>query len=178
MRIFKLALVLAALILSQAAAAQAVKDVNVVNNPAVTVENLPAIQAIEGTVDIRQSAARRLVILSSSCSLPAGATQCDVTLPLPPTGTTYIVNRIWNGNFAYNLAANVLIISNSPVGPATRWVESMQQFDSFGNPGSFRLDTEKTLFASSIQIRTIFPSTFSTSVTVPYFVQAEIVPIQ
>ena len=45
-------LTLILLLMGQSALAQAVKDVNVVNNPAVTVSNLPAVQTVDGAVNV------------------------------------------------------------------------------------------------------------------------------
>jgi hypothetical protein len=169
----------------QSVFAQSIKDVNVVSIPDVTVSNLPDTQTVDGTINIGNVPGRRLVVFSRECTVPVGATNCDVTdVPPAPSGSIYVFSRVWNSNSAYGNAANILFFMSAPdtSSSTTNFLvfRSMTPAFSFGSPsGNFKLDTEFNIQATAVNIiRVIFPSPVQFESRVPFVFQAELVPLQ
>ena len=128
--------------------------------------------------------ARNFVVFSGECLVIAGTTSCDfVDLPPAPSGSIYLFSRVWNANFAYPEAANVLFSLESPgMDPQLHVVfRSMEPILNFGSISSrfFRLEAEFGYQATAItRVAVVFPSPVSADLRVPFVFQAEVVPLQ
>ena len=186
-------LTLILLVVGQSAFAQQIKDVNVVNIPdmnvvsipAVTVSNIPATQTVDGTIDIGNFPGRRLVVFLRECTVPIGSTNCTVTdVPPAPSGSIYVFSRIWNGSNVYSIPADIFFFMSAPdEGSSTTnftVVRSMTPLIHFGTQSSsFKLDTEFNIQATAVNsIVPSFKEPAQFETLVPFFFQAEIVPLQ